>query len=133
MTEASKARGFAATPFERPPGVVERELCFPSGKLPTDLCPREQRYKGLFAAEVLGPTPDRPPEALLDSWWQRIRVDARTGQIAQPGTPPQLTREEVRLVLPKEEIEGWNALSGPRRSAWAANSRLPRRRRALPR
>lgn len=108
MTEASKAKGFPATPFQRPPGVIERELCFPSGKLPSELCPTERRYKGLFAAETLGPTPDRPPSSLFDTWWQRMRVDMRTGQAAGPNTPPQFSREEVRLVLPPEETTGWS-------------------------
>lgn len=114
MGEAAKAKNYAATPFTKPPGVIERELCFPSGKLPSDLCPTERRYRGLYAAETLGPTPDRPPAALFDTWWQRVRVDQRNGQLAQPNTPPQFIREEVRLVLPKEETEGWNAFE------WAA-------------
>ncbi len=118
MSEASKAKGFAATAFERPPGVIERDLCYPSGKLPSDLCPTERRYKGLYATETLGPTPDRPPPALFDTWWQRVRIDIRNGQLAQPGTPAQFAREEVRLVLPREETEGWNAFE------WATKAGL---------
>ncbi|MSP23058.1 MAG: hypothetical protein EXR66_08680 [Dehalococcoidia bacterium] len=114
MTAASKARNFPPTPFTRPSGVIERELCYPSGALPSALCPKERRYKGLYAAEALGPNPDRPPEALIDKWWQKVRVDSRNGQLAQPNTPAQFVREEVRLVLPKEEIEGWSPFE------WAA-------------
>ncbi|MCC6238456.1 MAG: transglycosylase domain-containing protein [Dehalococcoidia bacterium] len=109
MTEASKAEAFPATAFQRPAGVVERELCFPSGKLPGPNCPKEGRYRGLFAAEVLGPNPDRPPDALYDTWWQKVGIDMRTGLLAAPGTPAQFIREDVRLVLPKEETAGWNA------------------------
>jgi membrane peptidoglycan carboxypeptidase len=54
--------------FTRPPTIVEREVCYPSGKLPTDACPAARRYKALFAAEQLeGPK----PIALFDDWWQR--------------------------------------------------------------
>jgi membrane peptidoglycan carboxypeptidase len=54
--------------FTRPPTVVEREVCYPSGKLPTEACPTSRRYKALFAAEQLeGPK----PVALYDDWWQR--------------------------------------------------------------
>jgi len=45
-------------PFVRPDSVVERDVCFPSGKLATALCPRQFRQKGLFPAETLqGPNP----------------------------------------------------------------------------
>jgi membrane peptidoglycan carboxypeptidase len=108
MMAASKARNYPPTPFTRPSGIVERELCFPSGALPTDLCPKENRYKGLYMAEVLGSNPDKPPESLLDTWWQKVKIDLRNGQVAQPNTPSQFVREEVRLVFPREEVEGWD-------------------------
>jgi hypothetical protein len=54
-------------PFVRPDSVVEREVCTPSGKLATDLCPRHLRQKALFAAETLQ---EPNPIALKDDWWQ---------------------------------------------------------------
>jgi hypothetical protein len=101
----------------RPPGVIEMELCWPSGKLPSDDCPEERRYKGLFASDVLGS--GDPPEELIDDWWQPIRVDTRNGLLAAETTPSQFVADEVRLVLPEEEIEGWTGLN-----EWAAKNGL---------
>jgi len=68
-------------PFVRPDSVVERDVCFPSGKLATALCPRQFRQKGLFAAETLqGPN----QIALTDDWWQSGFGGARLA------LPPQL-------------------------------------------
>ena len=85
MVKAHQHLQLAPQQFERPPTVVEREVCYPSGKLPTDACPTARRYKALFAAEQLdGPN----PVALKDDWWQR-------------------SGNSVRLVLPPE----WRAAS----------------------
>jgi membrane peptidoglycan carboxypeptidase len=72
--------------FQRPDSVVERDICLPSGKLATALCPRQFRQKALFAAEtVQGPN----PIALVDDWWQ-------------PGG---------RLVLPPA-LRNWSGVGG---------------------
>jgi membrane peptidoglycan carboxypeptidase len=87
MVKAHEKLNISPQQFERPSTVVEREVCYPSGKLPTDACPTARRYKALFAAEQLeGPQ----PVALKDDWWQRT-----------PGGG-------VRLVLPPE----WRSASG---------------------
>lgn len=67
--------------FARPDSVVERDVCFPSGKLATSLCPRQFRQKGLFAAETLQGS---NPIALSDDWWQSSFGSARLV------LPPQL-------------------------------------------
>jgi membrane peptidoglycan carboxypeptidase len=80
MVKAHEHLQLAPQQFERPATIVEREVCYPSGKLPTDACPTSRRYKALFAAEQLeGPN----PVALKDDWWQR-------------------SGGSVRLVLPPE-------------------------------
>ena len=90
--------------FVRPAtGIVERELCWPSGRLPTDLCPNINRYTGLFADDVL-PRDQESLSALQDSWWQLVRIDTRTGLLAAPTAPAAFVTEEVRLVLPRDEI-----------------------------
>ncbi|MEZ4552928.1 MAG: transglycosylase domain-containing protein [Dehalococcoidia bacterium] len=82
--------------FARPDSVVERDVCFPSGKLATSLCPRQFRQKGLFAAETLqGPN----QIALTDDWWQ-------------PGFGG------ARLVLPTQ-LQTWSGLGG-----WLARNGL---------
>jgi membrane peptidoglycan carboxypeptidase len=90
-------------PFVKATGIVERELCWPSGRLPTDLCPAIHRYTGLFAEDVL-PRDEEALAALQDDWWQVVRIDTRTGLLAAPTTPATFVTEEVRLVLPRDEI-----------------------------
>ena len=91
------------TRFLRPPGVVERELCWPSGRAPSDLCPRMNRYTGLFAQDAL-PRNEEQVAEMQDSWWQLVGIDTRTGLLATSSTPSAFVSEEVRLVLPREEI-----------------------------
>jgi hypothetical protein len=84
--------GRPSTAFRRPEGVVEGTVCVPSGKKPTPLCGRTT--KDLFAKDSL------PKED--DTWWQRVRIDGRTGLLAGPSTPPQFVQEQTMLVLPPE-------------------------------
>ncbi len=97
------------TTFTRPPGVVEREVCWPSGLLPTDTCPAMNRYTSLYAAEVI-PGDEEQLAAIQDTWWQEIAIDTRTGLRATPLTPAQFVRNEVRLVFPKDEVEKWDGM-----------------------
>ena len=90
--------------FVRPSsGLVSRELCWPSGKLPSDLCPNINRYTGLFASDVLRGDAESLT-ALQDDWWQLVQIDTRTGLLAAPTTPAAFVSEELRLVLPRDEI-----------------------------
>ena len=109
MTVAHEQLELPPTRFERPAGVEERELCWPSGRLPSELCPRENRYSGLFAADVL-PRDEEELAAMVDSWWQLVRIDTRTGLRATATTPSAFVAEEVRLVLPEDEIQDWEDL-----------------------
>ena len=97
-----------AESFVQPPGIESRELCWPSGQLPSELCPSIKRYTGLFASDVLIAI---DPEEIEDTWWQEVGIDTRTGLLATPQTPAAFVSREVRLVLPKEEIENWNGLA----------------------
>ncbi|HXH22112.1 MAG TPA: transglycosylase domain-containing protein [Dehalococcoidia bacterium] len=87
--------GRPSTPFERPEGVVEETVCVPSGKRPTPLCGRTTR--DIFAKDSL------PKED--DTWWQRVRIDGRTGLLATPSTPPQFVQEQVMLAIPRELMQ----------------------------
>ena len=117
MNQAHTQLELAPEPFVRAEGVVSRELCWPSGKLPSDLCPEERRYTGLYASEILGG--GDPPEELIDDWWREVRVDMRNGLLASPNTPLQFVADEVRLVLPEEEIKGWTGMN-----EWVARNGL---------
>ena len=78
--------------FVRPRTVVERELCWPSGRLPTDACPQTRRYEGLFAQETLAHADeDNDERGMFDTWWQGGRGGAR-------------------LVLPADELRGWSGV-----------------------
>jgi hypothetical protein len=79
----------------RPAGVVEAEVCVPSGMLPSSLC--GQKTKGLFAKQKL-PTEE-------DTWWQNVTIDSRTGLVATSSTPTQYRRTQVALVPPESLIQ----------------------------
>jgi membrane peptidoglycan carboxypeptidase len=119
MVQAIEHLELPPTPFERPEGVVSREVCWPSGKLPTEACPELNRYTSLYAAEVLPGGPDglsdEERNRVYDTWWKEVSVDTRTGLIANDNTPSQFVRTSVRLVLPEEEVEKWSGVY-----AWAA-------------
>jgi hypothetical protein len=83
------------TAMERPGGVVEAEVCVPSGMLPTSLCGKTT--KGLFAKQKLPTDPD--------TWWQNITIDTRTGLAATSSTPSQYRRTQVALVPPESLLQ----------------------------
>ncbi|MBT5773832.1 MAG: hypothetical protein HOH95_05595, partial [Dehalococcoidia bacterium] len=114
MVFASEYLELPASPFFDDPSVVEREVCWPSGRLPTDICPQINRYTSLYASAVLPQDDDDLPD-FEDSWWQVVGIDSRTGLLATDQTPASFVTEEVRLVLPEDEIEEWKGLE-----AWAA-------------
>ncbi len=93
--------GKPETAFVPPAGLVRTEVCVPSGLLPTPLCPRTRSE--LFLA---GTAPTQP-----DGLYQSFRLDARTGQLAGPETPPEFVTEQVFLVLPPEAQE-WARQNG---------------------
>ena len=114
MVEALKELKLPPTNFTRPNGIVEKEVCWPSGKLPTELCPQMNRYMSLYAAEQI-PADPKDLGKVSDTWWQRIALDTRTGLRATPQTPATFVTQQVRLVLPPEETKEWAGLR-----EWAA-------------
>ncbi|MQC17847.1 MAG: penicillin-binding protein [Chloroflexi bacterium] len=119
MVQAIEHLELPPTPFTRPDSVVSREVCWPSGKLPTADCPAANRYSSLYAAEVLPSSPDGLSDEELaryyDTWWQQVSIDTRTGLRASDNTPAQFVSTSVRLVFPEEEVEKWTGVF-----AWAA-------------
>ena len=119
MVQAIEYLDLPPTPFTRPDGVVSREVCWPSGKLPTADCPAANRYSSLYAAEVLPSSPDGLSDEELaryyDTWWQQVSIDTRTGLRASDNTPAQFVSTSVRLVFPEEEVKKWTGVF-----AWAA-------------
>jgi membrane carboxypeptidase/penicillin-binding protein PbpC len=85
-----------ASNFERPAGITDVELCFPSLMKPTPECGR--KIKTLYRKES-APKKD-------DDWWKRARIDIRDGLIATELTPPQFVRERFGLNIP-ESVTGF--------------------------
>jgi membrane peptidoglycan carboxypeptidase len=109
MTEAVKMLDLEPAPFARPTGVEERAVCWPSGKLATDACPSDRRTSSLFASDSI-PAGGAQLAAITDSWWQKVRIDTRTGLLAASNTPERFVKEESRLVLPQDELAAWPGL-----------------------
>jgi penicillin-binding protein 1C len=78
--------------FAQPEGLVEVEICAPSGMLPTAECPRLRRE--LFIAGTQPTTPD--------GQFQRVALDRATGLPADATTPAERRTERVYWLLPPE-------------------------------
>jgi penicillin-binding protein 1C len=81
-----------ASAFPRPDGLVQANVCVPSGLLPTPLCPRVRREWFLSGTQ---------PTA-YDNLYQAFEIDRRTGALASDETPASDRVRQVYLVLPQE-------------------------------
>lgn len=79
-------------PFARPDGLIEVEICAPSGMLPSRECPRVRRE--WF---IEGTQPTEP-----DNQFRRIVLDRATGLPADESTPAERRVERVYWLLPPE-------------------------------
>jgi penicillin-binding protein 1C len=78
--------------FERPEKIVELEICAASGMLPSRDCPRLRQERFIAGTQ--------PQTA--DNQFQRIAIDAATGEIATDETPQNRRLERVFWLLPPE-------------------------------
>ena len=106
MTYASNYLGYGATPFLNDPRVVTREVCWPSGKLPTEHCPQMNRYQSSYSSAIL-PQSIGELANFEDDWWKVLDIDTRTGLRATNRTPASFISKELRLDLPTEDIKDW--------------------------
>ncbi len=81
-------------PFVRPDGLVERQVCALSGKLPTEHCP--------VVTELF--IPGTEPTETCDIH-QVFRVNRETGRLCTVFTPPELCEERVYEVYPPEAAD----------------------------
>ncbi len=93
--------GLPAKWYERPPNIITRTVCWPSGLLPTEWCQRQRAE--IFIA---GTEPQ-----LYDNIWQPFEIDTATGLLATAATPPERRKTEVYMILPPE-AEDWIRESG---------------------
>lgn len=94
-------RGQPETAFAEPPGLVTREVCIPSGKLATPLCPQRRMERFIEGTEPRTP----------DDIYQRFTIDMRTGLLAGADTPPAFQAERVYAVLP-QAARDWGIRNG---------------------
>ena len=83
--------------FERPPGIVEYEICADSGARPTEHCTRRKRE--VFAE-------DQPPLDEEHDWYHMVRVDAPTGLLANEFCADHVV-EQLMVVITDERGREW--------------------------
>lgn len=100
--------------FQRPPGIIEQEVCALSGLLPTPACPH--RRVELFI-EGTQPTDS-------DNLYQTFTIDRTTGLLAGDNTAPGDRVERVYAVMP-QEARDWAIRNGIPQPPLGAASRRP--------
>lgn len=100
--------GGKASPFVKPPGVVERVVCAVSGTEPSEWCP-EQRGE-YFAADQL-------PSPKDNDLWQKVKVDTWTGLRASSACS-DFTEEKFAINVKDASAVKWIKESGDGK-AWA--------------
>lgn len=83
--------------FERPPGVVQLEICADSGARPTEHCP--ERKKEVFAE-------DQPPLDQSHDWYQMMEIDTFTGLRANEHCPDHVVKK-LMLDITDERGRDW--------------------------
>ena len=81
--------------FYRPPGIVDVEVCWPSGLLPTDEC----REVGKVRTDIF--FEDHIPQE-YDNVWRAFEINKQNGKLATPYTPPELRERKIYMILPPE-------------------------------
>ncbi len=87
--------GLPVRDFERPRGIVEREICADCGTLPTSYCTR--RKTEIFAE-------DQPPLDESHCWYRLVTIDALSGLLANESCPGSTYQS---LMVAIDEEEGW--------------------------
>jgi penicillin-binding protein 1C len=88
-------------PFPQPAGLVQVEVCAISGLLPSQACP----YTRLeWFIDGTQPT-------ALDTVYQSVQLDLRTGRLASADTPPEMIETRLALDLPPQ-AQAWARQNG---------------------
>ena len=95
MTYALRALALPPVGWDRPVGIGEAAVCYPSGLLPTDDC--QQTVREVF---VSGTEP-----VAYDNIWQAFDINRETGRLATVYTPPEMVEKQVFQVLPPEAAD----------------------------
>ncbi len=87
--------------WAQPPGISSRDVCDPSGLLPTPDCPSVVNEVFLQGNE---PTQD-------DNLFRKVEVNRASGNLATIFTPSDLVEERVYMIVPPEAVE-WAQTAG---------------------
>ncbi len=79
--------------FERPPGIVDLEICADTGTRPSPYCPNKRME--VFAQH-------QPPLDASQDLWQMVKIDALSGLRANESCPGNVN-EKVFFVVPPDE------------------------------
>jgi len=95
------ARDLAVEDWQRPDGLATLDVCYPSGLLPTEFCPKVLREIFLQGNE--------PQQA--DTLYRVLEVNRETGLLASVFTPAEQIEKKVYLAIPLG-AEGWAEQTG---------------------
>lgn len=95
MQYALTDRGVPVEEFQRPPGIIERDVCWESGLLPTSACGRV--VKEVF---IEGTEPTQ-----YDNVWRAFEINRANGKLATPYTPLDLREYRVYQIYPPEAAD----------------------------
>jgi hypothetical protein len=93
--------GQSAKTWVEPAGLIHKDVCDPSGMLPTADCPNI--VPEIFLA---GNEPDEP-----DILFQKVAINYETGKLATVFTPADMVTEKVFMIVPKE-YQDWAIKAG---------------------
>ena len=87
--------------FRQPEGIVEKEICTLSGKLPTQYCPHTMKEWFVWGTE--------PKE--YDDLYTPIEIDKRNSKLAGQNCPEEFMEEKVYVLFPPE-LKTWARENG---------------------
>jgi membrane carboxypeptidase/penicillin-binding protein len=87
-------RDLPTTSWEMPPGIVNAQVCDPSGLLPTAACPNVVNEIFLEGRQ--------PVQA--DTLFEDFQVNIETGLLATVFTPPELVEQRTYMLVPPEAL-----------------------------
>lgn len=95
MEYALTKRGEPVLEFQRPPGIIQRSVCWESGLLPTPECGRV--VNEIF---IQGTEPTQ-----YDTVWRAFEINKENGKLATAYTPPELRERRVYQMYPPEAAD----------------------------
>lgn len=88
-------------PFKKPEGIIEREICTLSGKLPTEYCPHKMMEWFIHGTEPKN----------YDDLYTPIELDTRNSLLAGQDCPEEFTEAEIFVLFPPE-LKTWARENG---------------------